>query len=81
MNIYNMSDIKNVKTYIGKRGYIIRKKNFSEKILNEVRNDMTVKPNVSSDYGPPEEPFKIFLENENKIYLPKFYGLEKFGVP
>ena len=76
-----MSDIKNAKTYIGKRGYIIRKKNFSEKILNTVRNDMTVKPNVSSDYGPPEEPFKIFLENENKIYLPKFYGIEKFGVP
>jgi len=76
-----MSDIKNANTYIGKRGYIIRKKNFSEKILNEVRNDMTVKPNVSNDYGLPEEPFKIFLENENKLYLPKFYGIEKFGVP
>jgi len=74
-------DIKNAKTYIGKRGYIIRKKNFSAEILNTVRNDMTVKPNVSNDYGPPEEPFKIFLENENKIYLPKFYGLEKFGTP
>jgi len=74
-------DIKNAKTYIGKRGYIIRKKNFSTEILNTVRNDMTVKPNVSNDYGPPEEPFKIFLENENKIYLPKFYGIEKFGTP
>jgi superfamily II DNA or RNA helicase len=71
--------IKNANSYIGKRGYILRKKNLTEKVLNEIREDLTVKPFVANDYGVPEEPFKIFLENENKIYLPKFYGIEKFG--
>jgi len=67
--------------YIGKRGYIIRKKIINESILNEIRSDLTVKPFVSGDYGTAEEPFKIYLENENKIYVPKFYGIDKFGKP
>ena len=25
--------------------------------------------------------FKVFLENEAKFYLPRFYALEKFGIP
>jgi superfamily II DNA or RNA helicase len=76
-----MEIIKNVKTYIGKRGYIIKKKNFKENELNEIREELTVKPFVCADFGAQEEPFKIFLESENKIYLPKFYGIEKFGQP
>ena len=73
--------IKNVKSYIGSRGYIIKKKYLTEKELNEIREENTVKPFVSSDYGVEEEPFKIYLESENKIYLPKYYGLERFGKP
>ena len=26
-------------------------------------------------------PFPIYLESKNKLYLPKFYGIEKFGNP
>ncbi len=73
--------IKNVKTYIGNRGYILKKKYFTETKLNEIREEMTVKPFTSNDYGVEEQPFKIYLESENKIYLPKFYGLDKFGKP
>jgi superfamily II DNA or RNA helicase len=73
--------IKSVKSYIGSRGYIIKKKYLSEKELNEIRDENTVKPFVSGDYGAEEEPFKIYLESENKMYLPKYYGLERFGKP
>jgi superfamily II DNA or RNA helicase len=31
------------------------------------------------DYGSEAEPYDVFLENENKIYLPKFYGIDTFG--
>ena len=75
-----MSQI-NAKNYIGKRGYIIRKKFLNEKDILNIRSELTVSPNVSNDYGQAEEPFKIYLENENKMYLPKFYGIEKFGAP
>jgi hypothetical protein len=73
--------IKNAKTYIGKRGYIIRKKFLSEKEITDIKNDLTVKPYSSGDYGKGEEPFKIYLENQSKIYMPKCYGIEKFGIP
>jgi superfamily II DNA or RNA helicase len=67
--------------YIGKRGYVIRKVFLNESIINEVKTELTVKPFVSGDYGSEEEPFKIYLENDKKIYLPKFYGINKFGKP
>ena len=67
--------------YIAKRGYVIRKKSINEKIINEAKSDLTVKPYINSDYGAVEEPFKIYLENNNKLYVPKFYGIEKFGKP
>ena len=71
--------IKNAKSYVGKRGYIIRKKFLTDQEINQIKTDLTVKPFTNSDYGAPEEPFKIYLENDSKLYLPKFYGIEKFG--
>ena len=79
-----MSDIKiikNAKSYIGKRGYILRKKFLTEDVINSIKSDLTVKPFVNGDYGGIEDSFKIYNENENKLYLPKFYGIEKFGKP
>lgn len=73
--------IKNAKSYIGRRGYVIRKKSLSENEIKEIKDDLTVKPFVNGDYGSQEAPFKIYLENENKLYLPKFYGINKFGNP
>jgi len=70
-----------MKSYIGKRGYIIRKKFLTEQEINEIKLDLNIKPYTNNDYGSQEEPFKIYLENENKLYLPKFYGIEKFGNP
>jgi len=67
--------------YISKRGYIIRKSSLSSKELNDIKNELTVKPFVNSDYGKEEEPFKLYMENETKIYLPKRYGINKFGPP
>ena len=72
---------KNAKTYLAKRGYILRKDFFHEKQLNQARNELNVKPFTNNDFGKPEESFKIYLENEKKMYLPKFYGIEHFGIP
>jgi superfamily II DNA or RNA helicase len=73
--------IKNAKTYMGKRGYIIRKNSLNNEQLINIRNDLTITPFTLGDYGTNEEPFKIYLENKNKVYVPKFYGIEKFGNP
>ena len=73
--------LRDANKYIGKRGYVIRKSILNEKQISEVKNELTVKPFVNSDYGKEEEPFKVYLENEGKLYIPRSYGVEKFGPP
>lgn len=72
---------KNTKSYLGKRGYILRKKFLTNEQLDEIKRELTVKPIVPTDFGGGESdgPFPVYLENENKIYVPKFYGVKKFG--
>ena len=78
----SIKEIKNAKSYLGKRGYILRKKFLNDEVINNIRNELNVKPFVNGDYGGgADESFKIYNENENKLYLPKFYGIEKFGNP
>lgn len=71
----------NSNKYLGKRGYIVRKEILSDDELTKIRNDLTVKPNIPNDFGDNVESFKIYLENEKKIYLPKFYAFKKFKDP
>ena len=66
-------------TYLAKRGYVIKKSSLSDEEIEEVKRELTVQPAVSADYGAVPDPFPVFLENAKKLYLPKFYGIEKFG--
>lgn len=71
----------NENKYLGKRGYIIRKSFLNENELKQIKEDLTVKPHTSNDYGEKNDSFKIYMENDKKIYLPKFYAFKKFGNP
>ena len=68
-------------TYLTKRGYVIKKNELTEEKINEIKEELTVKPAVSTDFGAVSNPFPIYLESKKKLYLPKFYGIEKFGNP
>jgi superfamily II DNA or RNA helicase len=70
-----------MKSYIGKRGYVLIKKNWDPSVLNQIKKELLIQPFQSGDYGEPDEPFPIYSENTQKIYIPKYYGLEKFGQP
>ena len=67
-------------TYLGKRGYIIKKDKLTEQEIEDIKNDLMVQPSISADYGSIPDPFPIYLENSKKLYVPKFYGIEKFGI-
>ncbi len=64
-------------------GYVINKeKHINE--LSKIRKELTVQPYKSQrfimqNYGGLPEPFPIFLESENNLYVPRYYGIEKFG--
>ena len=74
-------EINNEKSYLGKRGYILKKENLTFDELEKLRNDLTVKPNVLNDFNKDVKSFKVYRENKKKIYIPKFYGIKYFGEP
>ena len=67
--------------YIGKRGYTIYKNNLNEKELKKIKKELFVKPYIPTQFSNDSNntPFPVYLESKKKIYVPKFYGINKFG--
>lgn len=68
-----------MRTYVSQRGYVVMKDELGETEVARLRKDLTVKPFVNTDYGPEPEAFEVFLENDRKMYIPKFYGRGRYG--
>lgn len=49
-------------------------------VLGELKRDLLVRPETLSDYGQPQ-PFPVYRKNKTHIFIPKFYGISKYGVP
>ena len=67
-------------TYLGKRGYTIYKESLSAKDLKFIKDSLTVSPYIPKSPVQPEA-FPIFIESHNKIYIPRYFGIENFGEP
>lgn len=72
-------------SYIGKKGYTLPKTELSQKEEEFLKRDLFVKPFVPGvQFGNPGDEssaFPVYRENSNKIYLPRFYGIQRYGVP
>jgi superfamily II DNA or RNA helicase len=67
---------------LGKKGYTIPKSALHPDDLEFLRKDLFVKPQTQGpSYGPENNPFPVFRENAAKMYLPRFYGIERYGAP
>lgn len=71
-----------METFISSRGYSILKNDTNKKIIKEIKKELTVSPtsNPNSSFTNNKE-YPIYLESDNKLYMPKCYGLNKFGIP
>ncbi len=76
-----MQNKKQIKTIYGKKGYTLIKKYFTSEQIEKVKNDLMMLPYIPEDFGNNARPFPIYLENDNKLYIPKHYGFEHFGQP
>ena len=69
-------------TILSNKGYAIPKSEITNEQLIEIRKDLTVKPKetpytcVFVDYS-----FPVYTENSKYIFVPRFWGIEKFGNP
>jgi Hom_end-associated Hint/Type III restriction enzyme, res subunit len=73
-------------SYLGKKGYTIPKSVLSKEDLDFLYADLYVKPKQQGpQYGPASADdsvaFPVYRENENKIYIPRFYGIARYGRP
>ena len=73
----------NIKTSLSNQGYAIYKSKITSTELETIKTDMTIKPFTCPGYGNEDgvEPYKLFKENSEKIYVPYYYGINKFGKP
>jgi superfamily II DNA or RNA helicase len=72
---------ENFSTYLGNKGYTILKKDLSLQELNEIKADLTAKPHIHGAPLSQATVFPVYRESNQKIYVPHYYGIEKFGVP
>jgi len=79
------SDYKNIicsQSYLGKKGYTIPRNILAKEDEEFLRKDLLVKPMIfGSNFGTETTAFPVFRENQNKIYLPRFYGIQRYGLP
>ena len=64
--------------YLGKKGYTLYKDKLSVKELYSIRNELNVKP--YSTHSGNVVSYPIYRESNHKIYLPRYYGVEQFGL-
>jgi len=69
--------------YLGKKGYTILKEHLNPEDEAFLRKDLFVKPATTSAYGADTsgDAYPVFRENDKKMYLPRFYGIARYGLP
>ena len=70
------------KTFLSHRGYGLLKSQFNYRELNKIKDELTVSPKTMNSFvnvNPVR--YNIYTESSKKLYIPKYYGLQKFGLP
>jgi superfamily II DNA or RNA helicase len=70
-----------IATYLGPKGYSIKKEHITIQEQQLIRKELTVKAFVPKSSLSKPEPFPIYRESPNKIYVPRFYGIDTYGKP
>ena len=68
-------------TSLSNNGYKVKKSDISMKELKEIKDELNVQPYTYNKTQGNQSRFPIFLESPKKLYLPRFYGVERYGEP
>lgn len=70
-----------INTILSINGYGVLKEN-NEELVMQLKDDLTMTPNVNFSMGSGDtKSFPIYTENDKRLYIPRYYGLQKFGIP
>jgi superfamily II DNA or RNA helicase len=63
-------------------GYSILKEELTDPKIREIKRELEFKPFDISGYNKfINDKFSLFRENDKRVFMPRFYGLQKFGIP
>ena len=66
-------------TYLGSKGYTIRKDEITIREQQYLRDELTITPFIAnSPIKPPS--FSVYRESTNKMYLPRYFGESTYGI-
>ncbi len=71
-------------SYLGKKGYTILRSVLNEDDSKVLYEELNVKPITSGavyNSSVDEGAFPVYRENVKKIYIPRFYGIQRYGYP
>ena len=68
-----------METEIGHLGYSITLKSLPPHFLSSIKTELTVKPIENPNFLKSSIAFPVYRLSKNKIYLPRFYGIEKYN--
>ena len=72
---------QNIDTYLGPKGYTVLKKDLPIRTQLYIKEHLTIKPFTPGAPTFAGNSFPCYRESNNKIYLPRYYGIELFGQP
>ncbi len=70
-----------METELGPLGYTIPLKSLPPHFLENIKKDLIVKPLENPNFPTNESSFPVYRISKSKVYLPRFYGIEKYGEP
>lgn len=63
------------------KGYAIKKTFLTEVQVQELRSDLTVAPKVLDRFQKDILNFPIYAESKTRLYVPRYWGIKKYGEP
>ena len=74
-------DDNEIATYLGQKGYTIKKEYMMMEEQNLIKKELMMKPYVPKNSLAKPNSFPVYRESHKKIYIPKFYGIKNYGDP
>jgi len=75
---------QNVVAYLSKRGYVIKKESISSDEIIYLKKNLLARPLQDEKYNTfnkTDPTYPIYTETKNKLYIPKMYGIKRYGNP
>jgi superfamily II DNA or RNA helicase len=78
--IENLKKNNLINSYLGNKGYSIYKVSLNAKIIDFIKEELTLKPVIINSLVEAKS-FPVYQESEKKLYVPRYWGINMFGYP